>query len=131
MLDDKLNFVEAVGATPLILTEGVDLQRKSYFLKVNLTTAAALGLAKKPAAAKTTKLSAASAKTKVRQLKINITKGSDAAVGEAVSLELKNFEAVSWRAIVVAKLRQPLPVVPELEGPLDCSGGESDDEGDM
>jgi len=146
VLNDKLNFVKAVGATPLILTEGVDFQRKSYFLVVNRTTATALGLAKKPAAAKTTKLSAASAKTNVRQLKINITKGSDAAVGEAVSLELKPFEAVSWRAIVVAKLRQPLPVVPELEGPpecsggesddelegpLDCSGGESDDEGDM
>jgi hypothetical protein len=130
VLDDKLNFVEAVGATPLILTEGVDLQNKSYFLMVHLTTAAALGLAKKPAA-KTTKLSAASAKTKERQLKINITKGSDAAVGEAVSLKLNNFEAVSWRAIVVAKLRQPFPVVPELEGPPDCSGGESDDEGDM
>ena len=104
-------FVEdVVGVTQVfIATENVDVGRKSYFLKLNKSIFTALGLVKKPeelaAAAKTP-----SAKPVVRrQMKINIVKGTDAAVGQTVSLCLDTFEAVAWRAVVTKKLRKPFP----------------------
>ena len=110
-IESALVFVEdVVGVTQVIIvTENVDVGRKSYCLKLNKSIFTALGLVKKPeelaAAAKTP-----SAKPVVRrQMKINILKGADAAVGQTVSLCLDTFEAVTWRAVVTQKLRKPFP----------------------
>ena len=110
-IESALVFVEdVVGVTQVIIvTENVDVGRKSYFLKLNKSIFTALGLVKKPeelaAAAKTP-----SAKPVVRrQMKINIVKGTDAAVGQTVSLCLDTFKAVAWRAVVTKKLRKPFP----------------------
>ena len=106
-------FVEnEEGATPVfIATENVDVGRQSYFLMLNMSTITALGLVKKPMEPVAAAAEALSAKPVVprRQMKLNIVKGTDAAVGETVSLRLDTFETVTWRAVVTEKLRKPFP----------------------
>jgi hypothetical protein len=111
-IEGALVFVEyEEGATPVFIAiENVDVGNKSYFLTLNKSTFTALGLVKKPevlAAAK--KAPSAKARGERRQMKLNIVKGTNAAVGETVSLLLDTFEAVTWRAVVTKKLRKPFP----------------------
>ena len=99
------------GVTPVfIATENVDVGMKSYFLMLNKSTFTALGLVKKTEElAAAAKAPSAKARGARRQMKINIVKGTDAAVGETVSLRFDTFKAVAWRAVVTKKLRKPFP----------------------
>ncbi len=120
-IEGALVFVKyEESATPVfIATENVEVAPKSYFLVLNMSTVTALGLVKKPKAAKAPSAKARGAR---RQMRIAIVKGTDAAVGETVSLHLDTFETVAWRAVVTKKLRKPFPAA--------AGAGATDDEDD-
>ena len=97
---------------------------------LNKSTFTALGLVKKPevlAAAK--KAPSAKARGARRQMKLNIVKGTNAAVGETVSLRLDTFKAVAWRAVVTKKLRKPFPAADDEDD--DDYDPDADDDDDF
>ncbi len=118
LVEGALVFVKyEEGATSVfIATENVS--HKNYYLVLNVSTFTALGLVKKSVA------TAPSAKKRGarRQMSITIVNGTDAAVGETVSLRLDTFETVAWRAVVTKKLRKPFPAA--------AGAGAADDEDD-
>ena len=119
VIEGALVFVKYdEGATPVfIATERIS--RKYYYLTLNMSTVTALGLVKKPVAAKAPSAKKRGAR---RQMSIGIVTGTDAAVGETVSLSLDTFETVAWRAVVTKKLRKPFPAA--------AGAGAADDEDD-
>ena len=105
LIEGALVFVKyEEDATPVyIATENVS--NKKYYLVLNVSTFTALGLVKKSVA----KAPSDKKRGARRQIRICIVKGTDAAVGETVSLHLDTFETVAWRAVVTKKLRKPFP----------------------
>ena len=131
VIEGALVFVKYdEGTTPVfIATESVS--RKGYYLTLNMSTVTALGLVKKPVAAKAPSAKERGAR---RQMKINIVTGTDAAVGETVSLHLDTFETVAWRAVVTKKLRKPFPAAAgagaaaDEDDDDDCDADDDDDD---
>jgi hypothetical protein len=120
IIEGALVFVKyEEGSTPVfIATENVNVSNKKYYLVLNMSTFTALGLVKKSVA----KAPSAKERGARRQMSISIDKGTDAAVGETVSLRLDTFETVAWRAVVTKKLRKPFPAA--------AGAGAADDEDD-
>jgi hypothetical protein len=120
LIEGALVFVKyEEGATPVfIATECVDVGNKRCLLVLNMSTVTALGLVKKSVA----KAPSDKARGARRQMRIGIVNGTDAAVGETVSLRLDTFETTAWRAVVTKKLRKPFPAA--------AGAGAADDEDD-